>query len=83
MQTIFEREFRREKNLEVAKRQAELKKPAKRDNTVNEKKQEKLNQYINDLEENFFKHVADDSEHLEQIRQRGGADGVGEHQPSP
>jgi len=38
MQTIFEREFRREKNLEVAKRQAELKKPAKRDNTVNEKK---------------------------------------------
>jgi hypothetical protein len=38
MQGIFEREFRREKNLEVAKRFAELKKPAKKDNTVNDKK---------------------------------------------
>jgi hypothetical protein len=65
MQTIFEREFRREKQLEVAKRQAEMKKPAKRDNTVADKKAEKLNNYLNDLEENFFKHVADDSEQLE------------------
>lgn len=38
MQTIFEREFRREKNLEVAKRQAELKKPTKRDANFGEKK---------------------------------------------
>jgi hypothetical protein len=39
MATIFDREFRREKNLEIAKRQAELKKPAKKDNSVLEKKQ--------------------------------------------
>lgn len=71
MQTIFEREFKREKNLEVAKRQADLKKPTKRDNTLADKKAEKLNGFLNDLEENFFKHVADDNEHLEQIKQRG------------
>ena len=65
MQSIFEREFKREKNLEVAKRQADLKKPGKRDNTVADKKAEKLNTYLNDLEENFFKHVADDNEQLE------------------
>lgn len=39
MATIFEREFKREKNLEVAKRQAELKKPAKKDNSIMEKRQ--------------------------------------------
>jgi hypothetical protein len=38
MQYIFEREFRREKNLEVAKKQAELKKPVKKDNNINDKK---------------------------------------------
>lgn len=43
MQTIFEREFRREKNLEVAKRLAEMKKPVKKDATVGGKKQEKMN----------------------------------------
>lgn len=38
MATIFEREFRREKNLEMAKRQADSKKPGKKDNSVAEKK---------------------------------------------
>lgn len=38
MATIFEREFRREKNLEMAKRQAESKKPNKKDNTTLEKR---------------------------------------------
>jgi hypothetical protein len=38
MATIFEREFRREKNLDVAKRQAELKKPTKKDNSVADKR---------------------------------------------
>ena len=38
MQTIFEREFRREKNLDVQKRQAELKKPPKKDTSLAEKK---------------------------------------------
>jgi hypothetical protein len=39
MATIFDREFRREKNLEQAKRQAE-KKPNKRDNNAMDKKQQ-------------------------------------------
>jgi len=56
--------------LEQAKKQAE-KKPTKKDNTVVDKKQERLNQQLNDLEETFFKHVADDNDQLEQIKQRG------------
>ncbi len=43
MASIFDREFKREKNLEQAKRQADLKKPAKRDNTITDKKAEKMN----------------------------------------
>lgn len=57
--------------MEVAKRQADMKKPGKRDNTVADKKAEKMNVFLNDLEENFFKHVAEDNEQLEQIKQRG------------
>lgn len=41
MATIFDREFRREKNLEMAKRQADLKKPTKKDNSIMDKKAEK------------------------------------------
>jgi hypothetical protein len=62
MQTIFEREFKREKNLEQAKKQAEMKKPTKKDNTIVDKRQERVNQQLNDLEETFFKHVADDND---------------------
>lgn len=54
MASIFEREFKREKNLEQAKRQADMKKPVKKDNTVNDKKVEKMNNYLNELEEKFF-----------------------------
>lgn len=71
MQTIFERESRREKALEVAKRMAEMKKPPKKDTNTAEKKAEKLQNYLNDIEENFFKHVAEDGEQLEHIKQRG------------
>ena len=62
MATIFDREFRREKNLELAKRQAELKKPVKKDNSVAEKKAQQMTQYLHDLEDGFFKHVAEDPE---------------------
>jgi len=41
-----------------------MKKPVRKDNTANEKKIEKMNQYLNDLEANFFKHVALDGESL-------------------
>lgn len=71
MASIFDREFRREKNLEQAKRQAEMKKPVRKDNTVNDKKVEKMNQYLHDLEEGFFKHVAEDNDALNTIKQRG------------
>jgi hypothetical protein len=43
MATIFDREFRREKNLEQAKRQADQKKPTKKDNTGLDKKVAALN----------------------------------------
>ena len=62
MQTIFEREFRREKNLDFARRQAELKKPPKKDTNLAERKAAKLKETLTDLEESFFKHVAEDSE---------------------
>ena len=71
MASIFDREFRREKNLEMAKRQAEMKKPIKKDNTVLDKRVEKMQNYLNDLEEQFFKHVAEDQDQLATIKQRG------------
>lgn len=55
----------------MAKRQAEMKKPIRKDNTIVDKKAEKMNQFLNDLEEQFFKHVADDQEQLQIIKQRG------------
>ena len=84
MATIFDREFRREKNLELAKRQAELKKPNKKDNSIIEKKQAQLNAYLHELEDGFFKHVADDADQLQQIRRRGdGSEGLGAVQAKP
>ena len=65
MQYIFEREFRREKNLEVAKKQAELKKPVKKDNNINEKKIALQQQQLVDIEEKFLKYVGADLEEFE------------------
>jgi hypothetical protein len=44
MATIFEREFRREKNLEMQKRQADTKKGGKKDASLTEKKAQMLAQ---------------------------------------
>ena len=68
MASIFEREFKREKNLEQAKRQADMKKPVKKDNTVNDKRAEKMNNYLNELEEKFFTQVSTDEQDLAQIK---------------
>jgi hypothetical protein len=65
MQYIFEREFRREKNLEVAKKQAELKKPVKKDNNINDKKIAMQQQQLVDIEEKFLKYVGADLEEFE------------------
>jgi hypothetical protein len=81
MATIFDREFRREKNLEVAKRQAELKKPTKKDNSIADKRAQQLQQQLNELEEGFFKHVAEDPEQLSAIKRRGDGGAAEVHAP--
>ena len=53
MQTMFEREFRREKNLEVAKRQGE-KKVGKADKAGKDKIAERLEAQLQDIENKFF-----------------------------
>ncbi len=48
-----------------------MKKPVKKDNTVNEKRIEKLNNYLLDLEDQFMKHVADgDADGIENMKQQ-------------
>lgn len=41
-----------------------MKKPVKKDNSINDKRVDKMNQVLNDLEESFFKHVAEDNDAL-------------------
>ena len=53
MQTMFEREFRREKNLEVAKRQGE-KKVGKTEKSGKDKIAERLEAQLADIENKFF-----------------------------
>jgi len=56
MQTIFEREFRREKNLEVAKKAAERAGPGKgkADKSGKDKIAERLEAQLKDIEDKFF-----------------------------
>lgn len=72
MTQIFDREFRREKNLENARRMAE--KAPKVDNTRAEKKREEraaaLQKKLADIEGTFFDKVAD-GEDVEAIKARG------------
>lgn len=70
MLTVFDREFRREKTLDVSKRLGD-KKPAKEKEKVEETGD--LEAVIADLETNFFKNVAEDEEEREMIRNRGRA----------
>jgi dynein intermediate chain 2 len=78
MQTIFEREARREKNLEIAKKLAtdDKKGPAAKKGAVDPEKlkkqaEEKLAEDLKKIEEGFFKHVADDDNDLDVIKARG------------
>jgi len=78
MQTIFEREARREKNLEIAKKLAtdDKKGPAAKKGTADPEKlkkqaEEKLAEDLKKIEEGFFKHVADDDNDLDVIKARG------------
>ena len=80
MQHIFEREFRREKMLAQAKIQAEKAKAPKKEKEDNtKKKEEEQKAKLNDLEEAFFKKVADgDEAALADIKARGGDMGARE-----
>jgi len=80
MFTIFDREFKREKNLEIMKKEqtkAEEKKladKAKGGQSKEEKlkeKETKMSAKISELEEDFFKKVATDNEDINTIKARG------------
>jgi len=60
MLTIFDREFRREKTLDVAKRLAEKKVPKKEEN--DNEAAGNLEKKLQTIEEDFFGQVADDEE---------------------
>jgi len=67
MLTIFDREFRREKNLEVAKRQNELKKP-QAPKGGKDKTAERLESQLADIETKFFEQFPEE----EGYQKRGG-----------
>lgn len=77
MQTIFDREFRREKNLEIAKKLAAGDpKKAKATQKVDpkaeaEEKRAAMKETIATLEEDFFKRIAKDEQDLDEIKARG------------
>jgi len=54
--------------LENARKQAEIKKPQKKDNTINEKKLQQQAQQLVDLEENFLKFVGADLDEFEKAK---------------
>jgi dynein intermediate chain 2, axonemal len=78
MQQIFEREFRREKNLEVMKRLANEAKNAPKKGgkeedpaKVQADREAKLKADIEDIQDNFFKHVATEEHDAAAIKARG------------
>lgn len=71
MVTIFDREFRREKTLDVAKRLADKKAPKKE--TEDNEGAQKLEEKLSAIEEDFFKEVGDDEEERAMIKARGEA----------
>jgi hypothetical protein len=54
MQQVFEREFRREKNLEVAKKAAERGPKGKAEKSGKDKVAERLEAQLKDIEDKFF-----------------------------
>jgi hypothetical protein len=87
MQQIFEREFRREKNLDVMRRLATDPKPVKKEKNpeqVAKEKEDAMKVKLQDIEEKFFEHVADEQFDVAAIKARGeivkGDDDGGLHQ---
>ena len=80
MGQIFDREFRREKTLEIAKKmandatKAQSKTKGKKDPAKEAaEKAQKLKEKLSSIEEAFFSHVAEDENDLDQIKARGEA----------
>lgn len=69
MLTIFDREFRREKTLDVARRLDAKKGPKARVEVGD--KADKLEAQLSSIEENFFSVVGEDEEERENIKRRG------------
>lgn len=67
MGPLFDREFRREKNLEVARRQNELKKPQAKIGGK-DKTAERLEAQLSDIETKFYEQFPED----EGFQKRGG-----------
>lgn len=75
MGTIFERETKREKNLDTAKRQAELRGKPIKDKVNPDKLAAQQAAMLADINSKFFEHVADGNEELmEVIQARGSVD---------
>ena len=88
MQQIFEREFRREKNLEIAKRvdPKAAKKAAQQKQVDPEKEkaaaEERMKTKLQTIDEKFFSHIAKDEGELNMIKARGEAN-MQEEQATP
>lgn len=68
MLTVFDREFRREKTLDVTKKLAAKAAPKKEKEEDNQAKN--LEERLSSIEENFFKEVGEDEEEIKMIKER-------------
>lgn len=68
MLTVFDREFRREKTLDVTKKLAAKAAPKKEVAEDNQAKN--LEERLSSIEENFFKEVGEDEEEIKMIKER-------------
>jgi dynein intermediate chain 2 len=85
MQQIFEREFRREKNLDIMRKmQTENKGPKKEKNPelIAKQKEEEVKGKIKNIEEKFFEHVADEQHGVDAIKARAGSSKPAETSPA-
>lgn len=86
MQQIFDREFRREKNLEIMKKMANDAKPVskkeKNPEQVAREKEALQKEKIKDIEEKFFTQVADEQFDVNAIKARGAMAKAEEEAPA-
>jgi len=67
MSAIFERETKREKNLDTAKRQAEKNQKPGKEKVNKDKAAAQMATMISEINQKFFEHVADGDEELKEI----------------